>query len=468
MGCGIGSLVSSVACCFGNAACSLCCKACPSARSSTTTRLSYGFMLIFGTIVSVIMLIPGLGDTLNKIPWLCTKLIPDTPIGPIGPDQLIADCSKVVGYFAVYRVCFSMASFFALFTIIMIYVRTSNDIRSGLQNGFWFFKYVALIGICVGAFYIPSGAFEEVFLYFGIVGGFLFIIVQLILLIDFIHAWNERWVEKFENGDKEYYYGLLIFTVFFYCVTITIAVLGYVYYASNAGCGLHIFFITFNLILCLISSIISILPQIQEANSGGSGLLQSSFISLYVLYLTWSAMSNNSNRACNPSLLNIVHHKDYVNGTTTVSPNPNTNGHVLDASSIVSLILWFIMILYTSFSSASKGEKLVQMGNGSQEKTSLDDGGPDYMTKEGDRQHVWDDEKDKVAYSYSGCHFIFLLASLYVMMCLTNWYKPSSDLTKFSANEPSMWVKIASSWLCIILYTWTCIAPAVCSGRDFS
>ncbi len=73
--------------------------------------------------------------------------------------------------------------------------------------------------------------------------------------------------------------------------------------------------------------------------------------------------------------MNIVHHKDYVNGTTTVSPNPNTNGHVLDASSIVSLILWFIMILYTSFSSASKGEKLVQMGNGSQEKTSLDDGG---------------------------------------------------------------------------------------------
>ena len=70
------------------------------------------------------------------------------------------------------------------------------------------------------------------FLYFGIIGGFLFIIVQLILLIDFIHAWNERWVEKFENGEREYYYGLLIFTGFFYCLAITIAVLGYVYYAS--------------------------------------------------------------------------------------------------------------------------------------------------------------------------------------------------------------------------------------------
>ena len=114
----------------------------------------------------------------------------------------------------------------------MVYVRSSSDPRSGLQNGFWFFKYLALIGICVGAFYIPSGAFEEVLLYIGIIGGFLFIIIQLILLVDFVHGWNERWVEKFENGQREYYYGLLIFTGFFFCVAITITVLCYVYYAS--------------------------------------------------------------------------------------------------------------------------------------------------------------------------------------------------------------------------------------------
>lgn len=89
------------------------------------------------------------------------------------------------------------------------------------------------MGICVGAFYIPqNGSFEQVFMYFGIVGGFLFILIQLILLIDFAHSWNESWVEKFEDGDKEYYYGLLIFTGFFYCVALTVAILGYVYYAS--------------------------------------------------------------------------------------------------------------------------------------------------------------------------------------------------------------------------------------------
>jgi hypothetical protein len=431
-------------------------------KNSTSTRLAYAFFLVLGAIVSSIMLIPGLGDSLKKIlPGVCTNItIPFV----INQNQLI-DCSSIIGYFAVYRICFSLACFFFLFMIIMIFVRSSRDPRATIQNGFWFFKVLAFIGICVGAFYIPGNqGFETVFMYFGIVGGFLFILIQLILVIDFVHTWNESWVEKFENGDREYYYGLLIFTGFFFALAVTIAVLGYIYYASNSGCGLHIFFITFNLFLCLLATVISVLPKVQEYNTT-SGILQSSFVSVYVMYLTWSAMSNNSNRNCNPSLLDIVH-------GNTINPFP-TNGtanyekpHTLGAPSVVSLILWFLVILYSTFTSASKGGKLMNVGN-SRERTSLNDE-PEDDGRESDRQKVWDDEKDEVAYSYSGCHFIFLLASLYVMMTLTNWYKPTSDLNNFTANEPSMWVKITSSWLCIVIYIWTCIAPAVLQDRDFS
>ena len=36
---------------------------------------------------------------------------------------------------------------------------------------------------------------------------------------------------------------------------------------------------------------------------------------------------------------------------------------------------------------------------------------------------VWDNEEEGVAYSWSFFHLMFALATLYVMMSLTHWYK---------------------------------------------
>lgn len=61
---------------------------------------------------------------------------------------------------------------------------------------------------------------------------------------------------------------------------------------QGATCALPKFIISFNMILCIIVSVISLLPKVQE-RMPYSGLLQSSFITLYTMFLSWSALMNN-------------------------------------------------------------------------------------------------------------------------------------------------------------------------------
>jgi hypothetical protein len=49
-----------------------------------------------------------------------------------------------------------------------------------------------------------------------------------------------------------------------------------------------------------------------------------------------------------------------------------------------------------------------------------------------------------------------------------SWYKPAKDFSTYNNNFASLWVKIVSSWICVILYIWTCVAPALFPDRDFA
>lgn len=216
------------------------------------------------------------------------------------------------------RLCFIVTLFFLLMSVIMINVKSSKDFRSGIQNGFWAIKYLIIIGGMVGAFFIPEGSFGTdsfffisfqreqigncfdllsgtVWMYFGFIGAFLFILIQLVLIVDFAHSWAEVWVGNYEETDSRGWLAALLAVTFgMFALCITAVVLYFIYFTGQetGQCKLHEFFISFNLIICVIISVISILPKVQE-NMPKSGLLQSGAISLYILYLTWSAMSNS-------------------------------------------------------------------------------------------------------------------------------------------------------------------------------
>ncbi|KAJ9588658.1 hypothetical protein L9F63_018047, partial [Diploptera punctata] len=160
---------------------------------------------------------------------------------------------------------------------------------------------------------------------------------------------------------------------------------------------------------------------------------------------------------CNPGLLGIIGKKSSDSRVT------------FDTESIVGLAIWMCCVMYSSLRTASSSSKITMS-----EHVLVKDNGAVMMERWESGGHnsgddkVWDNEEDTVAYSWSFFHVMFALATLYVMMTLTNWYSPNSSLKTLNANAASMWVKIISSWLCLALYSWTLVAPILLPNREFN
>lgn len=299
--------------------------------------------------------------------------------------------------------------------------------------------------------------------YVGMAGAFCFILIQLVLLIDFAHSWNESWVEKMEEGNSRCWYAaLLSATALNYLLSLVAIVLFFVYYTHPASCSENKAFISVNMLLCLGASVMSILPKIQESQPR-SGLLQSSVITVYTMYLTWSAMTNEPETNCNPSLLSIIGYN-----TTNTVPKEGQSVQWWHAQGIIGLILFLLCVFYSSIRT-SNNSQVNKLTLTSDESTLIEDGGArsDGSLEDGDDVHrAVDNERDGVTYSYSFFHFMLFLASLYIMMTLTNWYRyePSREM---KSQWTAVWVKISSSWIGIVLYVWTLVAPLVLTNRDF-
>lgn len=64
-----------------------------------------------------------------------------------------------------------------------------------------------------------------------------------------------------------------------------------------------------------------------------------------------------------------------------------------------------------------------------------------------------------------GCYWMLPTGSYLTIVCFLS---PDAEFQSMTSKWSAVWVKISSSWVCLLLYVWTLVAPLVLTNRDFS
>lgn len=262
-------------------------------------------------------------------------------IEKISYDYIKIDCPNggCYGVLAVHRICFALSLFHAILGMALVGVKDTRSKRAALQNGWWGPKVLLWLLLVAVSFFIPNEFFMFWGNYVSLVGATLFILLGLVLLVDFAHTWSETCLEKWEASESNLWQYILIgSTAVMYIAAITLTGVMYGFFASE-GCTLNRFFISFNLALCILITLICVHPAVQEA-SPRSGLAQSSVVAVYCTYLIMSAVGNHANPACR----NPLQERASATRTTTV---------------VFGAIFTFIAIAYCTSRAATQSRALV-------------------------------------------------------------------------------------------------------------
>ncbi|XP_053844797.1 serine incorporator 4 isoform X6 [Vidua macroura] len=497
----------------------LCCG-CHGLRVSTSTRILYTLLHVLASAVCCLMLSRTVAQAITeKVPFsvvLCQHLPGGT------------DCEQLVGSSAVYRVCFGTACFHLAQAALLLNVRSSSDCRAQLHNGFWLLKLLVLVGLWAASFFIPEDNFirgvsptlselapwapllaptcpvpslplssspslalhrclrwlrlhphpagadhslcthlEQELVSAGVPGGYVRTATA--------HPLFRRLTGAAQ--DKRWYLAVLLATATFYTLASAAFAFLYKFYTHPAACHLNKALLAINGSLCGIMSFISITPCVR-LKQPRSGLLQSSIISCYVMYLTFSALSSRPPERVLYQGQNLtvcflgVRQDELQTEDTTVAVLGAAIMYacVLFACNEASYLaevfgpLWMVKVYSFEFKKPSCcfccPEKMEEELRGTDQTC-------EQVEESARGQFIVQDEQDRVVYSYSAFHFVFFLASLYVMMTLTNWFSYENAVLETTFTHGSwsaFWVKVSSCWACVLLYLWLLLSPFCLHG----
>lgn len=218
----------------------------------------------------------------------------------------------------------------------------------------------------------------------------------------------------------------------------------YHWWAPRASCSLHIFFITWTLIMAIAYTLLSMTPWRPPA----AGLLTSGAVFAYTVYAAWAALASvpPEGNACVPA--------------GSGSGTSNRGGTL--ALRIVGLVLTFCSLAYTTVSSSTEHSKFSTAAGGEARPTATDAEAP--ATADG--------QDADLPYRPDFFSLIFATGTAFSAMVFLSWdttglANPAAALA-VDRGWLSFWVKAVAQWVCAGLYTWALVAPALLKNREFS
>lgn len=333
---------------------------------------------------------------------------------------------------AVLRVSLGNFLFFTCLSVFMIGVKSQKDPRDNIHHGGWMMKVISWCLLVIFMFFLPN---EIISFYESIskFGSGLFLLVQVVLLLDFVHGWNDKWV----GYDEQFWYVALL-VVSLVCYVATFAFSGLLFHwftPSGQDCGLNMFFIVMTLMLVFIFAIVALHPAVSGS------ILPASVISIYCMYLCYSGLASEPRDfECNG-----LHKHSKAVSTSTL---------------ILGLLTTVLSVVYSAVRAGSSTTLL--------SPPSSPRAGKPLLPLDKADEHDEKESAKPVTYSYSFFHIIFSLASMYSAMLLTGWSNSvggSGNLV--DVGWPSVWVRIITGWATAALYIWSLVAPILFPEREF-
>lgn len=361
-----------------------------------------------------------------------------------------ASTAACLGKSAVLRVAFGSALFFLAHSLALLCATRAGDPRLYLHTGCPPLQLAAWAALVGSGFALPARAVSG-FGHVARIGAGLFLLLQALILIEFVFSVNSFLVERSEEGSPVATFLLVAGSFLLYAAAIVGLVFLFLLWATRASCSLSSLVLAETLILILVFTLVSLTPCRQKA----AGLFTSAAMAAWTVYLSWSSLASlppGSKCAPKEALL--------VSGS---SKKPN--GGVL-ALRIASLVVTILSLCYATFSASGSHAALstanaAERGVENANKKDTDD------DAEGDAE---------LSYRPDFFHATFAAAACYLAMVLVSWSwavtkhdtsSSDSSVLIVDSSMASFGVKFASLILSQLLYLSALLAPAICTGRDF-